>query len=117
MESGGSFLVISQLNPTGTDRFFALAKQIAADFATRPVSADELARAVGPLRQQIARASSGSSFWLSQLSGISSDPRKGPALLSLPRDYARITPEELQATAKRWLVPGKAFTMVVVPAK
>jgi zinc protease len=116
MDSGGSFVIISQVKPQGVDRFFALTSSIAAQMASQPVTADELARSVGPLRQLIARAASGNTFWLSQLSGITRDPRKEQTLVTLSTDYGRITPEELQATAKRWLVPGKEFRMTVLPA-
>lgn len=116
MPGGGSFVVTSQLKPAGVDRFYALSRQIAADLASKPVTADELLRTVGPMRQSIARASSGNSFWLSQLQGASGEPRRLQSLSTLTSDYARITPEELQATAKRWLVAGKSFAMVVVPA-
>ncbi len=116
MPGGGSFVVTSQLKPGGVDRFFALSRQIAADLASKPVTADELLRTVGPMRQSIARASSGNSFWLQQLQGASGDPRRLQSLSTLTSDYARITPEELQATAKRWLVQNKSFAMVVLPA-
>jgi zinc protease len=116
MPGGGSVVVTSLLKPGGVDRFFALARQIAADLATKPVTADELLRTVGPMRQSIARASSGNSFWLGQLQGASSDPRRLQSLSTLNSDYARITPEELQATAKRWLAPDKSFSMVVMPS-
>ena len=116
MPGGGSFLVTSQLKPAGVDRFYALSRQIAADLATKPVTADELLRTVGPMRQSIARASSGNSFWLSQLQGASTEPRRLQSLNTLSSDYARITPEELQATAKRWLAADRSFAMVVVPA-
>jgi zinc protease len=116
MPGGGSFVVTSQLKPAGVDRFYALSRQIAADLASKPVTADELLRTVGPMRQSIARASSGNSFWLSQLQGASGEPRRLQSLSTLSSDYARITPEELQATAKRWLAPDKSFAMVVVPA-
>jgi zinc protease len=115
MPGGGSFVVTSQLKPAGIDRFYALARQIAADLASKPVTADELLRTVGPMRQSIARASSGNSFWLQQLQGASTEPRRLQSLTTLSSDYARITPEELQATAKRWLAPGKSFAMVVLP--
>ena len=115
MPGGGSLVVTSQLKPAGIDRFFTLARQIAADLASKPVTADELLRTVGPMRQSIARASSGNSFWLSQLQGASGEPRRLQSLTTLSSDYARITPEELQATAKRWLAPDKSFAMVVVP--
>jgi zinc protease len=117
MASGGSFVVMSQVKPQGVDRFFALTSSIAAQMASQPVTADELARSVGPLRQLIARAASGNTFWLNQLGGITREPRKEQALITLSTDYARITPEELQATAKRWLVPGKEFRMTVLPGK
>jgi len=117
MASGGSFVVTSQLKPEGVDRFYALSRSIAARLASTPVTADELARTVGPMREQIARASSGNNFWLSQLAGSSTDPKRLVATRSLPSDYARITPAELQASAARWLVPAKSFAMVVVPDK
>ncbi len=116
MPGGGSFVVTSQLKPGGVDRFFALSRQIAADLASKPVTADELLRTVGPMRQSIARASSGNSFWLGQLQGASGDPRRLQSLSTLSSDYARITPAELEATAKRWLVPEKSFAMAVMPA-
>ena len=117
MASTGSFIVTSQLKPAGVDRFYTLARKIAADLAAQPVTPDELARTIGPTRQQIARASSGNPFWLSQLAGASTDPKRLQAVATLPSDYARISPAELQASAKRWLVPGKSFAMVVVPEK
>jgi zinc protease len=115
MERGGNFFVAAQLKPETIDRFFALSKELAIDLAKAPVGADELARAIGPMREQIARASSGNSFWMSQLSGATEDPRRIAALQSLQPDLARITPAELQAMAARYLVPDKAFSMVVVP--
>ena len=115
MPGGGSFVVTSQLKPAGIDRFYTLARQIAVDLASKPVTADELLRTVGPMRQSIARASSGNSFWLSQLQGASGEPRRLQSLTTLSSDYARITPEELQATAKRWLAADKSFAMVVMP--
>ena len=69
------------------------------------------------MREAIARASSGNSFWLSQLGGATSDPRRIEVLSTLSSDFARITAADLQATARRWLVPGKAFSMSVVPEK
>lgn len=115
MPGGGSFVVTSQLKPAGVDRFYALARQIAADLANKPVTADELLRTVGPMRQSVARASSGNTFWLQQLQGASTEPRRLQSFTTLSSDYARITPEELQASAKRWLAPAKSFAMVVLP--
>lgn len=115
MAGGGNFTVSSQVSPAGVDRFFALTEELAADFAAKPVTADELARVATPLRELIARASSGNMFWLNQLAGSTREPRKIAALRSLLSDYEKITPAEIQETAKRWLIPGKAMKLAIVP--
>ena len=117
MDSGGNLVVSSQLRPESVDKFFVIARAVAADFVAKPVTADEMARAVNPMRQMIARASSGNNFWMSQLGGSSTDPRKIAALRSLQFEIARITPADLQASAKRWLIPDKTFSMIVLPEK
>ncbi|MFM9853899.1 MAG: M16 family metallopeptidase [Sphingomonadaceae bacterium] len=115
IEGGGNFSVTSQIKPSGVDRFFALSKSIAADLATKPVTADEMTRSVGPLVELIRRASSGNTFYMQRLAGASRDPRRISALKNLIGDYQRITPADLQAAAKKWLVPEKAFSLVVLP--
>ena len=69
------------------------------------------------MRQSIDRAANGSGLWMANLSGSSTDPRKLDTLRTLWSDFARITPEELQVSAKRWLVPDKSLAMIVVPEK
>lgn len=115
LESGGSFIVTSQLRPEGFERFFAISRGIAADLAAHQVSADELARVINPLHESINRASSGNSFWLGQLTGATRDPRKITALQSLVTDYLKITPAELQQAASKWLVSEKSFQLEVRP--
>src|SRR3546814_12239711 len=58
-DSGGYLLVGSLLAPKDLDRFYAIAREIAADLVTKTVGADELARNAGPTREQVARASTG----------------------------------------------------------
>ena len=115
LQSGGSFIISSQLRPDRIDLFYKIARSIADDLAAKPVTADELVRAVTPLRQFIARASSGNTFWMSQLAGLSQDKDKASALRTLSTDYGRITPAELQETAKRWFLQDKAMMLVVKP--
>ncbi len=117
LQSGGSFLISAQLRPDRIDLFYKIARSIADDLAARPVSADELVRAVTPLRQFIARASSGNTFWMSQLAGLSQDKGKVEALRTISSDYGRITAAELQETAKRWFQQDKAMMLVVKPAE
>jgi zinc protease len=117
LSSGGSFVVLSQIKPDGVENFFTRSKSIAADLIAKPVTADELKRAVGPVREQLIRATSGKWFWMQQLAGATTDPRRIAALRSWPSDLARVTPEALQAAAVKYLQPTKAFSMVILPTK
>lgn len=114
---GGNFVALSQLQPRNVDAYFAMVRSIAADLASTPVTQDELNRAILPMKEMIIRAATGSTFWLSQLGGVSFDPRKATALKTLASDYGTMTPAQVQETAKRWLRPDRMFTMAVLPAK
>ena len=78
--AGGSVFVLGQVRPGSADRFFALSESIAADLRDRPLSADEFERARGPILQNYARASSGNTFWLRMLQGVS----RNPAVAAVP---------------------------------
>ncbi len=114
-ESGGYIGAQSQLTPDNVDRFYNVVALIAKDLREKPVSADELQRVVEPLRQLIARASSGNSFWMSQMEGASFNPQKFAALQSLLSDYTVITPEEVQTLAVKYLDDKKKWKLVVLP--
>ncbi|MEH6791966.1 M16 family metallopeptidase [Parasphingorhabdus sp.] len=114
-ESGGYIGAQSQLTPDNIDRFYNVVDMIAKDLREKPVSSDELQRVVEPLRQLIARASSGNSFWMSQLEGATFNPRKFVALQSLLSDYTVITPEEVQALAVKYLDDSRKWKLVVLP--
>ena len=113
--SGGYLMAYSQVKPAEVDRFFAFANEVATDLAANPVSADELQRAVEPVKQAMERASSGNMFWLSQLKGATYDPARFTALGRLYSDYSNVTPARLQELAKRYFVKDKAWKLVVAP--
>ncbi len=117
LDSGGNFAVIAQLKPEGVDHFYDLTRAIAANLAEKPVTADEMTRAIKPMVERITRASTGSQFWMRHLEGASTDPRRIAAIRGILADYRRITPADLQATAKRWLAPEKSYAIKVLPQK
>src|SRR3546814_16237391 len=84
--SGGYLLAGSLLAPKDVDRFYAIARDIAADLVAHPVTADELARNAGPIREQVARASTGNASWMFLLEGAPQDPRVTAAALCIPSD-------------------------------
>lgn len=115
VENGGSLFAAAQLQPRAVPVFFATAEEIAADLVASPPSADELARVTEPLRQQLTRASTSSAFFMFQLEGASSDPRRFSAVRSLMVDYTQTTPAAMQALAAKYLKPGGSWRLAVIP--
>jgi zinc protease len=117
MSSGGKIIALGMIPPDKTDYFFKLAREIAADLVAKPIDADELNRALTPLKQQIIRASTGNPFWMKLVEGGSFDPARIAAVDTLAPDIVLTTPAEIQALAAKYLRPEKDWTMVVLPAK
>jgi zinc protease len=113
--SGGYLLVGSLLAPKDIDRFYAIAKDIAADLAANPVGADELARNAGPIREQVARASTGNLYWMFLLEGATRDPRVTQAALSIEQDIAGVTSADIQRLAREYLQPSRQWSLAILP--
>jgi zinc protease len=117
LASGGRLVAIGQVAPDKVDFFFKTAREIAADLAANPIAGDELQRIMRPMGQYILRASTGNQFWLQQLGGATFDPRRVTATENIAKDFVAITPQELQATAAKYLRPEADWTMQVLPKK
>jgi zinc protease len=115
LDSGGSITAMAQLQPSAVPTFFATAQEIAADLIAKPPTADELARVTEPLRQRVTRAATSSAFFMYQLQGATSDPVRIASIRTLLTDYTITTPEQMQALAKRYLVPEKSWRLEVMP--
>lgn len=113
--SGGFLMAYSQMQPKDAERFFAFAKSVAADLAATPVSKDELQRALEPILQYVERATTGNLFWMNELEGATYNAARYEALARLYSDYRTVTPEQLQALARKYLVDSRAWMMVVEP--
>lgn len=114
-DSGGYLLVGSLLAPKDVDRFYDIAKAIAADLVANPVGADELARNAGPLREQVARASTGNVYWMFLLEGATRDPRVAAAALSIEQDISAVTSADIQRLARQYLVPERQWSLAILP--
>ena len=114
-DHGGHLLVGSLLAPRDLDRFFDTANSIVRELASQPVSADELARNAGPIREQVARALTGNLFWMYLLEGATRDPRVVRAALTIESDTATVTPGDIQRLAQQYLVDQKRWSLVILP--
>ncbi|NJC35274.1 zinc protease [Sphingomonas jejuensis] len=109
LPSGGALVAVSAVSTERLPDFFRLAETIAGELRTTPVQADELQRALGPIANYFARATSGNGFWLDRLAGVSWNRQAMANIFAFPTDLRRITPAEVQATAQRWLTPDSSF--------
>ncbi len=117
LASGGKVMALGLVAPDRTARFFEITREIAADLAKTPLGEDEMRRIMAPLQQQILRASTGNTFWLSQMRGGTFDPARIAATDRVAQDYQSITPADIQALAQKYLRADKDWSMVVLPEK
>jgi zinc protease len=103
------------VQPKDVERFYAFAAEVAADLKKNPISADELQRAVEPLRQYVERVSTGNVFWMNNLEGATYAPARFTALSRLYGDYARVTPARVTELAQRYFRDDKAWKLVIEP--
>ncbi|MBX3563441.1 MAG: insulinase family protein [Sphingomonas sp.] len=115
MASGGKLIALGMVPADKTDYFFKLSREIAADLVAKPVDADELERALTPLKQLLMRQSSGNMFWMRLVEGGTRDPARIEAVNTLGQDIALTTPAEIQALAVKYLRPDKDWTLAIVP--
>jgi zinc protease len=108
-----SLLVVAK--PQSIDHIYATIDAIAADLGSRPVSADELARAIRPEVAAASAAQQATGYWLALLAGAQTDSRRLDYIRqTLPR-LSSVTAADVQRVAKRWLRPDRAFRVEVLP--
>ncbi|MDO8296287.1 MAG: insulinase family protein [Caulobacter sp.] len=105
-----------EIPPALVDGFFRDTLKIAADLQATPPSADELDRALKPRLERLTKARETNEYWLGQLGGAQTDPRRLTATRSLIAGYERVTTADVQAAAKAYLGADKAWRLVVQPA-
>jgi zinc protease len=102
--------------PEKLDGFFKDVQAIAKDLRDKPISPDELQRAMQPRIEQIQKAmESSNEFWLNSLAGAQADPRKLDAIRSAVAGLQRVTPAQIQAAAQAYLRDDKAWKLEITP--
>jgi zinc protease len=89
---------------------------IATDLAAHDISADELARAVGPRVEASLRVRQTNGFWLNVLADAQRDPRALAKAISAIGDLNSLKPTDVRAAAQRWLVKARSWRAEVLPA-
>lgn len=90
--------------------------RVADGLATGPIEADELERARKPLVNEVRRRLEENEFLLTALiSASQEDPTRLERIATVFDDLASITAAQLQDTARRYLAPGRALPVLILP--
>jgi zinc protease len=111
----GLFAGQIEARPEALAGFLHDAEGIAADLRNRPVGADEMQRARLPLIEGLQRARNGNTWWLDSLEDIQTNPAVAATIESQLADYEGLTAADLQRAARQFLLPGRAWKLVIVP--
>jgi zinc protease len=116
-EDWGVFVAGSEIRPERADLFFRLAREIVADLAATPASADEWQRAINPVVTGIERRVRTNAYWAGTMEGWSSEPWLIDYARTYLADYKSLTPGEVQQATKKWIADEGDWSILVLPAK
>ena len=115
-EGYGSVSVTAQTTPDNQSVYFQTVDTIAAALRDTPIAEDELTRARAPVIETLRRSQAGNEYWLTELSDVATDANDIEQIQTAISDLEAITPADIQAAARRYLVPDKAWRASVVSA-
>jgi zinc protease len=102
-----------EVPPQKIPGFYAAVAKIAADLRDKGPTPDELARAKTPRIDELQKAEVTNQFWLGELSGAQSDPRRLTFIRELVPGTERVSAADVQRAAQTFLVDGKAWKLEV----
>jgi zinc protease len=111
----GTFSLSVSVDVTQVEATRAAVDAVLARLRDAPPSADMIERARRPLLEEYDNALKDLGGWIGLAARAQSDPERLDRWFAAPDLIRAITPEELQATASRWLASGGAVEVAVVP--
>ncbi|WP_413993545.1 M16 family metallopeptidase [Labrys okinawensis] len=105
-----------ETTPAKVDRFFALVDKIATDLAATDVSPDELARAREPTIETVKHQQEGNEYWLQNLRGVQTDPRRLDLIRQNLTGYEKVTAQDIRTIAATYFRPEKFWKFEVLPS-
>ena len=91
-------------------------KKLAAELALAPPTPDELNRAKTPRLEDFAKAQQTNAFWISELKGAQTDPRRLAILRGAIAATESVSAMDVQKSAQEILSEGSAWILTVTPA-
>lgn len=112
----GSFSVSAAGDVARLDEIEAAVERITAELRDEPVDADLFARAREPTLKAYATRLTKNGTWTAIVDEAQSRPDRLERFRKAEAVYRAITPAEVQAAARRFLTPTRAYTFRAVPA-
>jgi zinc protease len=109
----GVALAAVEIPPQKIDGFYADVAQITAQMRQDGVTADELERARNPRVASLKKAMESNEYWLLRLEGSIADPRRLDIIRTTLPDYGKVTTADIQAAARRWFDPARAWKLEI----
>jgi zinc protease len=112
----GVFQIMVQVDPREADLVVREVQKLILDLVIDGATQDELSRAISPTLTSIKDMQRRNGYWLNTvLTGSKKYPQQLDWSLTLMKDYASITTEDVSFFAKKYLDNNKAATIVVKP--
>lgn len=111
----GQMVVTSTSEPGKIDEIFAAVDAIGSELAARRPSADLITRARTPMLERIGQQRRENPYWLLVIDEAQTFPRDLRYVRDGETILKSITAAELQATAKKYLLPSAALRIRIVP--
>ena len=105
-----------EIPPAKLAGFYTDVDAIAADLRTRGITADELTRAVGPHVVAIRKAQQTNGYWEAMLHAAQTEPRRLQLIRDSVPGYQNMSVADVDAAARAYLLPDKAWRFEVTPA-
>jgi zinc protease len=106
-----------EIPPAKIAGFYADVSKIVADLRDKEISPDELERARKPHIDEIEKAQQTNQYWLGQLSGADTDPRRIDAIRASLAGLERVKAADIRRVAQLYLTDARAWKLVVKPGE
>jgi zinc protease len=113
----GIFYAASELKPESTATFFRIAREIVADLAAKPPTAEEFARAQNPILSGIDRRLKTNAYWFNEMEDWSRRPELMARTRSFISNYRSMTPQDVRAAVAKHIADAGDWSMLVLPGK
>lgn len=111
----GTFALTATVEPAETEATAAAMRETIARLREAPVDDDTFHRARQPILERLDNALKTNSGWMALVRQAQGQPDRIARFLGARARYEALSPADLQAMARRYLDPGEAVEIVILP--